>query len=202
MTIIHFGLDLYFAAILSVSGLAKVEHPALFAATLRKQHLLPAQSVAGASYVVPWAELVLAVMLVLGLVPAVTSGLVLGLFCSFLIVDVVLLTTKRSVDCGCYGNAHARKADSASVVTATVLVCLAALHAWTGIMVTPMIGALRPIAGVFLLGGEGWLGWCILRRRASDKLASRYSTNAKHTILDYTASGPRYKQSGDALPVK
>lgn len=45
------ALDCYFAAVLGVSGLAKIDNPALFAVTLRRQRLLPRWSITSVSYI-------------------------------------------------------------------------------------------------------------------------------------------------------
>lgn len=165
MPALHYGLDLYFAAILGISGLAKAADPSSFAITLRRQRILPIRSIATASNVFPWVEVVVAVALLLGVVPVLTAALTLALFVGFLIVDVILLITKRVTDCGCYGSARKQTVGSASVMTASVLVALAALHVWTGIH-EGTVGWLWRLPALIIFWAVGcWLGHRVMIRR-------------------------------------
>lgn len=128
MTIVHFVLDLYFAATLGVSGIAKVESPRSFAATLRQQGILPRQAIGSVSRVLPWAEIVLACALVAGLAPVPVASVVLALFVGFFAVETFLLITGRTADCGCYGNTRRQLVDGASLMTSAALVVLATTH--------------------------------------------------------------------------
>ncbi len=64
--LLQFVLLLYFAAVLDVSGLAKIEDPQQFAAIMRRHRLLPAWSIGMVARVFPWAEVLLASMLLTG----------------------------------------------------------------------------------------------------------------------------------------
>lgn len=56
--------------------------------------------------------------------------LTLALFLSFLIVEAVLVWTKRATECGCYGVAYSQKVDGTSIAVSTLFVGLAALQLW------------------------------------------------------------------------
>ena len=95
MSILLLGLELYFAAMLGVSGLAKVGQPAMFADTLRRHKILPSWSIKAVSTIVPWLEIAVAVLLITGLVPILTGLLVLFLFTSFLIMESILGSVQK-----------------------------------------------------------------------------------------------------------
>ncbi len=52
------------------------------------------------------------------------------LFVIFLTVKIILLVTKNSVDCGCYGDSQLDKVDTASLLVSTLFVLFAGIHLW------------------------------------------------------------------------
>ncbi|MFN8453209.1 MAG: MauE/DoxX family redox-associated membrane protein [Anaerolineae bacterium] len=170
MSLLFLFLSLYFAAMLGVSGLAKAEHPEQFAATLRRHRILPHWSMIGISKIVPWLEIVVAILLILNLLPVITSALVFLLFVSFLVIETILVVKKRATECGCYGVVYPQKVDGASIVISIILVSVAALHLWFSTWVEP-VNIFWRLPGIILLGGVGcWLSWkIIIRRHARNK---------------------------------
>lgn len=165
MSLALLGIELYLAAMLGVSGLAKVEQPGHFAATLRRHRILPAWSIPAVSRVLPWLELAVACSLVAGVVLRPAAVLVLVLFASFLVVEVVLVVTKRATDCGCYGVAYPQKVDRASIMVSAVFVTLAAFHLWAVTGVAPVSADWR-LPGIAIFGAAVcWALWRMASRR-------------------------------------
>ncbi len=173
MNLLRFLLDCYFALVLGISGLAKIDRPRLFAVTLRRHGILPTWSVGLVSRVFPWLEVLVAGMLIANVVPMYSVVIALFLFGGFLVIEGVLLATKRAADCGCYGGAHRQRVDSASVTTSGLLVALAAAHLWLvmqGAMIDwqwrLMVGIPFGVVTLFLVQRS------VVRHRMSRRLAN------------------------------
>lgn len=160
MTIASYFLGPYFAAILGISGLAKLAQPSGFSSTLERQRILPAWSIPAVSHVVPWLEVGTAILLLAGVARSYAAALVLALFVVFLGVEATLVVTKRSDECGCYGIAHPQAVDSGSVMTSLLLIILAGAHLWLVTHSTPMawgwrvMFAIPVVALCFLVAGR------------------------------------------------
>jgi len=128
MLLIHLALNLYFAAVLGIAGLSKVEQPSLFAETLERQQVLPSWSIMGISCTLPWCELIIAGALMVDVARPVVGAIVIIFFASFLIVQSALFVMKRQVGCGCYGKAYERLVDGPSLATAVLFLLLAIVH--------------------------------------------------------------------------
>ncbi len=165
MIILHLVLDIYFAAMLGVSGLAKLESPSSFAGILRQQRIVPKWGIVPASHVLPWSELALASALIVGLLSVPIAFMTLALFVGFLGIETYFLITGRNTNCGCYGALRKRPVDRASVITSGVLVLLAVLHTWAALRVAPLAWGWRLPAIAVFCGMGGWLGWRIISRR-------------------------------------
>jgi hypothetical protein len=173
MTFLTFALECYFAAVLGIAGLAKLDDPMPFAATLRRMSLLPAWSIGTISRRLPWCEILLAAALVIGVAPALVAALVV-LFCAgFLAAQALLMLTKRDGACGCYGAASAYRVEGASVATAVLLLFLAACHLWLVITAAAIAWHWRLPAGVLYAVAGSRLGWRTWRRRQSARCFQR-----------------------------
>lgn len=194
MNVLLLGLELYFAAMLGVAGLAKIKHPEQFAATLRRHRILPAWSIVGVSRAVPWLEVAAAASLIAGTAPVATAALVLMFFVSFLVIETILVVAKRATECGCYGVAYPQKVDEASVATSLVLVSAAAFHLWAVAWVEPISTEWR-LPVIVLFGGAGcWLLWRIMTTR---RLLNRGLAAAGGRILERRTFGATRR---DATP--
>ncbi len=158
MPLLRFALSLYFAVMLGVAGLAKVEQPAQFAVILRQQRLLPAWGVGVVSRLFPWCEIVLATALVAGIAPRFIAALLLALFAALTIVQIYLLAAQRAVPCGCYGAWSARNVAGASATATALLACLAGLHLGLVFHGAAIPALWRVLAGATFVGFEGWIG--------------------------------------------
>ena len=130
MSFLAFALELYFAATLGVSGLAKVDNPQYFAQTITQQQLAPSWSIPLITRILPWIECVLAALLLTNIEPIITSILLASLFLFFLIVKIVLLATGRTKDCGCFGSTKPQNIDGINITVSFLLTFLAFTHLW------------------------------------------------------------------------
>lgn len=167
MQFLILALDCYFAAVLGIAGLAKLDDPAPFAATLRRQRLLPAWSVGATRRLLPWCEILLAAALVTGIASVLVAALVLLLFAGFLAGQALLVLTKSEDACGCYGAASAHRVEAASVATAVLLLALAALHLWLVTEAPAIAWQWRLAAGMLGAMAGSWLGWRTWRRQSA-----------------------------------
>lgn len=162
---ISFLLNLYFAAMLGIAGLAKLDSPESFAITLRQQRILPIWSVSAISRLLPYVEVVLACMLVVGIVPTFTAATVLLLFISFLGVKLLLALTNPGASCGCSGATQSQVVDNASLLVSCVLIALAVLQLWTTIWVVPISWTWR-LLGILVFNVSSLpMVWRVVERR-------------------------------------
>ena len=157
MSWLVFILELYFAMLLGVSALAKVDDPQHFAQTLRQQKILPTWSISATSRVVPLIEISIAILLVLGITEVITAILVLVLFVIFLGIKVFLLMTKSEAGCGCNGVTKQEKVDGISVLISTILVLLIVVQLWLVALRASVSLQWRLIECVIFLGVVGFL---------------------------------------------
>lgn len=143
-------LSVYLAAVVGVSGIAKLERPDVFEAALRLHRLLPSQAVPWVATGLPWSQVAIAVLLVSGVGATVSALLLISLFSCFLAVELALVATKRATECGCYGVAYRLPVDAASVVASLILVLLAAAYVGLISMYGPPSLASRFVAGAVL----------------------------------------------------
>ena len=158
MAVLRFILSLYFAAMLGVAGLAKMEQPALFAAILRRQRLFPAWGIGAVSRLFPWCEIVLAVALVVGIAPRFIATLLFALFAALTVVQAHLLIARRAVPCGCYGAWSTRNIAGASATTSALLTGFAGLYLGLVCHGAAIAAPSRVLAGALFVGFEGWIG--------------------------------------------
>jgi uncharacterized membrane protein YphA (DoxX/SURF4 family) len=85
------------------SGLGKTTGLALFRAAVANYRLLPAVLVTPVAYVLPFAEIVAAILLALGVVPLVVAAALALLLIAFATAVAVNLARGRVIDCGCAG---------------------------------------------------------------------------------------------------
>ncbi len=173
MQFLTFALECYFAAVLGIAGLAKLDDPAPFAATLRRPRRLPAWSTGAMRCLLPWCEILLAAGLLIGVAPVLVAALVLLLCTGFLAAQALLLLTKSTDACGCYGIASAHRVEGTSVAAATLLLCLAALHLWLVIAAAAISWQWRLAVGMLGAMAASRLGWRTWQRRRSARYLLR-----------------------------
>jgi uncharacterized membrane protein YphA (DoxX/SURF4 family) len=174
MGVLRFILSLYFAAMLGVAGLAKMEQPDLFAAILRRQRLLPAWGIGAVTRLFPWCEIVLASALVAGIAPRFVAVLLFALFAALTVMQAYLLSARRAAPCMCYGAWSTRNMAGASATTTTLLACFAGLHLGLVFHGAALAAPWRVLASALFVGFEGWIGWRTWQRHQQPRRA-RYS---------------------------
>ena len=173
MPFLTFALDCYFAAVLGIAGLAKMDDPAPFAATLRRPRLLPAWGIGAIGRLLPWCEILLAATLLIGVAPVLVASLILLLCAAFLVGQALLLLTKSADACGCYGVASAHRVAGTSVATALLLLILAAIHLWLVTEAAMVAWQWRLAAGMLGAVAGSRLGWRTWQRRRSARCRQR-----------------------------
>lgn len=153
-------LSAYFACLLMVAGCAKLDDPHLFESTLRVLRILPRRMIWPASRIVPWLEMVFAVVLISGISPLIAASVNLVLFTSFLVTKLVLFIREPTSDCGCYGSTYRRNIDPANITVSILFVVLAAALLWLGISTQPSGVTPRIVAALLLLS----FGFAMVRR--------------------------------------
>jgi len=119
-------------AVLGAPGLdwgpGKLRHPSQFAKNIRTYDMVPEGLVFPMAVYVPWLELTLGVVLLVGLWAREALAATLMLFGVFLIANVAALVRGIDVDCGCFGaDYHGSAGQEAAIVSALLLTAVGAL---------------------------------------------------------------------------
>lgn len=173
------GLEFYFAAVLATSGLAKIDSPWQFAASLRRHRILPRRSIPYFAKGFPWLELLIGVFLIASVAPLFTAIATQVLFLAFLGIKSILFSTNRSAQCGCSGELSNHHVDAADIAVTVVQVFLAAVQLMLVIEVGPVSMGLRVPAVVLMLGLVGSLAYRVLRRHQQRQDSSAMATNTR-----------------------
>jgi uncharacterized membrane protein YphA (DoxX/SURF4 family) len=174
MSILCFAIELYFAMMLSVSGISKLSDLQHFKEILYKQHILPLWSIKWISKIVPGIEIGLASLLVMGIAEKIVAVAVVMLFALFLVVKIFLLATKNNADCGCNSRSKVETVDGASIVVAVIFILLAAFH--MGLLLSNVSVTIfwRLIGTIFIVALSGFLlVGSRIRYRQFSRLASQ-----------------------------
>ena len=94
---------LILGGVLLVAGLLKVTHPAKSAMAVRAYEVLPIPVANFLGYALPWIEVGIALLLILGV--AIKPAAMLGGFLMFLFIVAISQAWARglTIDCGCFG---------------------------------------------------------------------------------------------------
>lgn len=124
---------LVLAGLFLVSGIAKVRHTEATRSAFTQLRLPAALSRGPAPSMLPWAEIVLAVVLVLAPPPAALPVAVLALLLvlGYLAVVVRALGFEHPVTCGCFGDLGLGEVTPRTAVRNLLLVVLAGLTVWS-----------------------------------------------------------------------
>lgn len=146
------GVRWLVAGIFLRSGLIKVSRIAEFRSAVANYRLLPAAAVLVVSWALPFAEIVLAVMLAAGLLPVVASAALAAMLVIFAVAIAVNLARGRSFDCGCGGSVAPNLISWRHVLLDLVLAGAAATVA---IAPPPTAGLWRGPAGLVQVSAAG-----------------------------------------------
>ena len=94
---------LILGGVLLAAGLLKVSHPAKSAMAVRAYEVLPIQVANFLGYSLPWIEVGISLLLILGV--AVKPAAIFGGFLMFLFIAAISQAWARglTIDCGCFG---------------------------------------------------------------------------------------------------
>lgn len=110
-----------------VAGIAKLPRLDQFEAAVRRYELLPAPVVRPLARLLPYVEVIGAILLLAGFFTRVCAGVLLGLLALFTAAVAVNLLRGREMDCGCFGEAAAKKLTWVTVARNSALAGGAAL---------------------------------------------------------------------------
>lgn len=115
------------AAIFLTSSLPKLRHPRSFTSAIAAYHLLPQRWVDPFATTLPWLELALGLMLLLGWgtrIAAVVSAALLIVFLAAMGIN--LARGRKDLDCGCSGKHHSQKIGWKTITRNVILLLLSA----------------------------------------------------------------------------
>jgi uncharacterized membrane protein YphA (DoxX/SURF4 family) len=95
------------AAVWIISGLLKAVDPAQTYVAVRAYDVLPREAVGVVAGVLPWFELALGLLLLLGIGTRLVAGLSAGLLLLFIAGVAQAWARGLSIDCGCFGGGGA-----------------------------------------------------------------------------------------------
>jgi uncharacterized membrane protein YphA (DoxX/SURF4 family) len=170
MDIAQFVLDLYFAAVLGVAGIAKVNNFSSFIHTLRDQYKMPDIHSEIIGRLFPWIEIFLAISL---LTPILIYRFmivcsVLLIFTLFLISKFLLLRGNHfKSECGCYGEITQNQNAFQNLITLIIQTALIILLGFITPFTSPLPWQYYLAVSVLLIGFYSWLLWKVwIRQRA------------------------------------
>jgi uncharacterized membrane protein YphA (DoxX/SURF4 family) len=103
LQIVHWVCRLFLSGIFFYAGYTKLENPLQFAAALEAYQLFPLDSLPWLVKVVPWLEIVLGLLLIVGLLLRAVAALAGGLLLFFVVVMTITFLRGIEADCGCFG---------------------------------------------------------------------------------------------------
>lgn len=187
MDIIHFFLDFYFAFVLGIAGIAKVDSPHLFISALRFQYKLSPWYSRAIGKIWPWIEIAISMSLLLTTMiykMAITVCIFL-LFLFFLIFHLVTYIRGYAVDCGCYGRGGHPHQRNANLGTLLLQVILAALLVTVALCTSPLSWAYYLFGSVIVMVIYSCLLWKTWQRHYRSVIAKNeaYSSTKKSALL-------------------
>ncbi|MGN6598539.1 MAG: DoxX family protein [Actinomycetes bacterium] len=129
------------------AGLLKVGNPAASARAVTAYQILPYDLGRVIGYALPWLEIAMAVLLIVGLLTRLSAGVLGVLLVAFLIGIASVWARGISIDCGCFGGGGKVGAGDTAypqeMLRDTGLLLLAALLVWRPASVFALDGDLR-----------------------------------------------------------
>jgi uncharacterized membrane protein YphA (DoxX/SURF4 family) len=129
--LLFFLSSAYFAAVLTVSAVSKLRSPRYFIEILIFYGIRPRTLAKFCAWLLIGIELALAMLLVSGYLPALSSLFTLLLFCAFFVVKFIGNRKGQMSNCGCFGEVH-EPLDTASLIASLIQICVAAIGVWVG----------------------------------------------------------------------
>lgn len=168
MDIAQFVLDLYFAAVLGVAGIAKVNNLSSFIHTLRDQYKMPDLHSEIIGRLFPWIEIFLAVSF---LMPILIYRFMI--VCSVLLIFILFLISKFLLikgnsfksECGCYGEITQKQNAFQNLITLIVQIAFIILLVYVTLFTSPPPWQYYFAGFVLLIGFYSWLLWKVWARQ-------------------------------------
>lgn len=85
-----------------VASLDKIQNPEAFASTIANYRLLPYKTINGIAIVLPWAEVITGILLVLGIWVRANTLIACGLLLAFSVAIGQALGRGLDISCGCF----------------------------------------------------------------------------------------------------
>lgn len=122
MNVSHFLLNCYFSLVLGVAGIAKIDSPKTFFATLCYRYNIPEHESEWISRIFPWGELLVAVALLIPIYifHVIMIGITFFLFFLFLSLNIISHYTHKFDECGCYGKSLKKRGITISLSTSLI----------------------------------------------------------------------------------
>ncbi|GAB4578429.1 MAG: hypothetical protein Fur0022_11640 [Anaerolineales bacterium] len=173
-----FVICIFLAATFLTASFPKLRHPHTFTAAIASYHLLPPHWTRPFARTLPFLELVLGLMLLLGWRTRLAALASVGLLTLFLAaMSINLARGHKDLDCGCSGKGHSQKISWRTITRNVGLVLLALLVAmWGGGFLaldtqSPAVqafvweqGMLNTLPPLILSGRGLWLFFQLLRQ--------------------------------------
>ncbi len=174
--IFHFSLNCYFAAVLGIAGVAKIDSPRFFASSLRTIYKFSPRTSFWLSRVFPWVEIILALMLLMPIHifqvnVAFINSMLFGIFFLF---HLRTYFNHPAEDCGCYGKSLRKMGITTNIISSaiqwilSVMLLLLAIWSNTIVLFTYYVG--------LILFGGGFI-WLLWRTRQRQKQKQRDYAN-------------------------
>ena len=114
------------------ASVSKILDPGGFARTVFYYRLLPVSAVNLIAIILPWIELVVGVLLVIGFKVRGAAFVAAASLIVFTAAMVSALARGLNIDCGCFSTSGGHGVDTRRIVEEIVLVAAAAFVYWTG----------------------------------------------------------------------
>ncbi len=167
MSILHFILDVYFAAALGVAGLAKLDRSRFFLSTLHYRYRFSDRNAKIIGKTFPYFEILLPIALLIttDTVKSIVTIAVFALFIIFFVLHIVEhITRLASDDCGCYGKALQRSGIQTNILTLFIQLFLAICLVFLTLFFAPLSYSYYLVGSILFISLYSWLGWNLWKR--------------------------------------
>lgn len=150
-------MSAYLCAVLLASGLAKAVAPAEFARALERQRLVPKSLASPVSWILPVAEIAIALAVAFGVARPLVSGMTVSLFAMFFAVAVLLVIQGKGAECGCFGVIFREKVDAATLFRDACFLAIAATQLVLVLDAKPLPRAANLVTGALAVAIVVWV---------------------------------------------
>jgi len=123
---IRFAVGLVFI----YASLDKIIDPAGFAKAVNNYHILPNDIISMFALILPWAELLCGVALILGLATRASAQILTVLTAIFIVAIVSALVRGLNIDCGCFSTSSKTRNLGFSTLAADIGLLVLTIYVW------------------------------------------------------------------------